>query len=268
MPKSTELQKYTSDNLRILGLFTPHQIPNELKTARTNPNLIEHHQTPPFIDLLNLYLHLLDISPIDIATHYNKKGYQWHRRHLNWELTRRNNPFKLSTGLEGYLIGTCKDTPEAIQHLSVIGQEAMDNIKRLEGPTYLSSQVTPTLDGYQFNPHALLVANEQLGGQIARLRINLHNNHQAQEFRAQTDSITKSLPDIHFELNPDLTQFTSQCYFLPKASESYRPIDSNSLPPDTRPGYQFIESLAKLTCPTSRMLTHILSENPYLYSNH
>ena len=131
-----------------------------------------------------------------------EQSRQFERSYLAWETVRkvRNPYFEDGTGFEGYFVGRLGSPGEALEMLLKIGQEMIENNRRLYpyNPLF-RSRLMRTLRGELEDPDCIEVWAAQFGAVLGRLRCNLLTNQKASLFQAETYLLTNRLPPITYE---------------------------------------------------------------------
>lgn len=150
-----------------------------------------------------LYLRQLHL---DTVVRHN----QVERHYLAWETVRRQiNPFfQKGTGFEGYLVGRCSNSAEALEEILVINQNILDAIARLYRFQYgFRSRLIKTLTREASDSEAIHIWSAYLGAELGKLRAQILQVPVAQAFRARTYRIVRTLPQmIYHEIEGDVTQ--------------------------------------------------------------
>jgi hypothetical protein len=152
-----------------------------------------------------------------------EQSRQFERSYLAWETVRkvRNPYFEDGTGFEGYFVGRLGSPAEALEMLLKIGQEMIDNNRRLypHNPLF-RSRLMKTLRGELEDPECIDVWAAQFGAMLGRLRCNLLTNQKASLFQSETYLLTNHLPPISYERG---TVGIKQRYRLPFGMTDHAP---------------------------------------------
>ena len=123
-------------------------------------------------------------------------------RYLAWEEVRvgRNPYFDIGTGFEGYFVGRCVSTEEALASVLKVGDDILSNLVRLHRyDNNYHSRLMKTLIGELPDQQAITEWAAELGAELARLRCNLIRNTEAADFQAETYGLVQSLPAIAYK---------------------------------------------------------------------
>ncbi|MBZ0290247.1 MAG: hypothetical protein K8I30_21665 [Anaerolineae bacterium] len=160
-----------------------------------------------------------------------------HSRHyeqayLAWETVRyaRNPYFMQGTGFEGYFVGVVH-SPEAVwERLLAIGRSMLLSNWRLYRFDYgFRARLMRALTADQTDPETMGVWSSLLGAALARLRINLYTNPNADYFHSETYQLVRYLPPIHYAT---YDHCISQEYTILPGRENHGPrptLDLNTL---------------------------------------
>ncbi len=135
-----------------------------------------------------------------------KPSRRYEKPYLAWEtVRRRRNPFfEKGTGFEGYFIGRTRNAEEALEHILGVGQNILDNIARQQRGNYpYQSRMMQTLLGEREDARAVYDWSAELGAALARLRVNVPHNPDAQTFHTDTYRLVNMLPAIVYQAETD-----------------------------------------------------------------
>lgn len=124
------------------------------------------------------------------------------QRYLAWETVRKKtNPYFIEgTGFEGYLVGTCTSSHEALETILNINQHILDAIARLyHFDTQFQSRLMQTLAGEVNDPAMTHIWSAYLGAELGMLRVRIPRNKTALLFQTQTYQIVSMLPKIAYQ---------------------------------------------------------------------
>lgn len=143
------------------------------------------------------WIHVDDI-PLDTVV---KPSRQYERPFLAWETVRkiRNPFFDNGTGFEGYFVGFCQSSDEALAKLLNVCQDMLLNVNRLHRMDYtFRSRLMKTLTGESCDYKAMYEWSAQLGAALAKLRCNVRQNRRTERFQTETYYIVNRLPMIAY----------------------------------------------------------------------
>lgn len=153
----------------------------------------------PFGRAIYAYLRCHDLHIAEIAKHDQMESH-----YLAWETVRKGiNPyFKKGTGFEGYLVGCCPNPEAALDAILAVSQHMLDAIARLYRFRYnFRSRLFKTLTREASDPTSIQIWSGYLGMELAKLRVNVLLDRQAQNFQQQTYRIVSTLPPMSFREN-------------------------------------------------------------------
>ncbi len=151
----------------------------------------------PYATPIYWWIHIDDI-PLDAVV---KPSRQYERPFLAWETVRkiRNPFFDNGTGFEGYFVGFCQSSDEALVRLLGLSQSILENICRLHRMDYtFKSRLMKTLTGEMCDTKAMYEWSAQLGAALAQLRCNVRQNRRTETFQIETYYIVNRLPMIAY----------------------------------------------------------------------
>lgn len=185
---------------------------------------------------------------IEHSRHYD-------RAYLAWELVRRKrNPFFLEgTGFEGYLIGAANSPDEALHHVLRIGEGMLRTMLALHrNDPRFRSRLMKALNGELDDPEAIEEWSAQLGATLARLRVNLNNNPQADAFHDSTYRLVGALPPIAYHEGDDSLK---QTYVLASGQtpDGLRvSVDPRALKPSEQDAWMVVNGVGRFGHPLVR----------------
>jgi len=161
--------------------------------------LMNIDSTVPFDQWIYWVLHEKHSEDLMTLVH-NSALYE--HRYLAWEEVRigRNPYFDTGTGFEGYFVGRCVGTEEALSSVIKVGDDILHNLVRLHRHEHLyQARLMKTLVGELPDQQAIAEWAAELGAELARLRCNLIRNTEAADFQAETYEMVHSLPSIEYQ---------------------------------------------------------------------
>ncbi len=114
----------------------------------------------------------------------------WYR----WHDTRKNNPFGLDTGWEGYFVGVMQTPEQVAQEIGTIGAQTLKNMKMLHPYDGYVSKIWHVAQGERFDMKMLTELNTCLMARVAQLRMNIEagRNPQGHKFRQEIQELTQN----------------------------------------------------------------------------
>jgi hypothetical protein len=128
-------------------------------------------------------------------------SHQYDFHYLAWQTVRkeRNPYFVNGTGFEGYFVGTCTTSDEALARILAIGESMLKSIAVRNRYQYrFRSKLMKTLVGEQCDIGTLYEWNALFGAALARLRCQAMQEHRAVAFREETYRLVGQQPEIHY----------------------------------------------------------------------
>lgn len=126
---------------------------------------------------------------------------QIEQRYLAWQTVRKKtNPYFVEgTGFEGYLVGTCTSSLEALETILKVGQHILDAIAHLyRFESDNQSRLMRTLSGDFYDAKMTHIWSSYLGAELGMLRTHVPRNKAAVLFQTQTYQIVSLLPRIKY----------------------------------------------------------------------
>jgi len=182
---------------------------------------------------------------------------QYERHYLAWEEVRkgRNPFFENGTGFEGYFVGVCSSSEEALQRILTINRELLENLSKLHRfETRFRSRLLKTLTGEVNNDYrAITEWSAEFGAVLARLRCNVRHNRQSDLFQAETYQLVQWLPSIQYSLKEHNIQ---EHYAVARVSDHSSKIivTTAMLKPTDQEAWLVAQSIGKFGHPLVREL--------------
>ncbi|MCC7205737.1 MAG: hypothetical protein IT323_00430 [Anaerolineae bacterium] len=177
------------------------------------------------------------------------------RAYLAWELVRRKrNPFFLEgTGFEGYLIGAAHSPDEALHHVLRIGEGMLRTMLTLHrNDPRFRNRLMKALNGELEDPEAIEEWAAQLGATLARLRVNLLNNPQADAFHNSTYRMVGMLPPIAYHEGDDSLKQTYVLAAKDSLDGARMSVDPHVLKPSEQDAWMVVQGIGKFGHPLVR----------------
>lgn len=205
----------------------------------------------PFGHSLYASLYTQGLQLKDIRHHGNLES-----RYLAWETVRKQqNPFFMKgTGFEGYLVGRCLDSQEALEVILNINQNILGAITRLYRFEYgFRSRLFKTLTKESDDPASINVWAAYFGAELGKLRIQIIHDPVAQKFRDQTYQIVRTLPPMVYR---EATNDILQKYAIGAVNIPSQKIDVtiDMLPPRQQDAWLIAENIGEFGHPLVRDL--------------
>ena len=156
-----------------------------------------------------LTLNQVDLPVLEAISH------QYDAHYLAWQTVRkeRNPYFVNGTGFEGYFVGTCTTSDEALTRILAVGQGMLKSIVLLHRFEYrFHSRLMKTLVGEYCDFEALYEWNALFGAALARLHCQVMQDQKAAAFREETYRLVDPQPEIHYLIH---TGTLEQEYYVP-----------------------------------------------------
>ena len=152
----------------------------------------------PYGTRIYWWLHMASDQPADALI---RESGQFERHYLAWETVRNGqNPyFENGTGFEGYLVGCCQSSAEALERILGFSRDMLNSVTRLHKFEYqYRTRLFRTLRGELEDPAAMSEWAAEFGATLARLRCNVLGNRQVETFQSATYQHVYTLPPISY----------------------------------------------------------------------
>jgi hypothetical protein len=204
----------------------------------------------PFGHLLyaNLYVHLQHVDDI----HPRSRA---ERSYLAWEHVRlKSNPyFYKGTGFEGYLVGRYTQPENALQAVLNIAQNTLDAIGRLYRFEFgFRNRLMHSLMTGEGDSECIQIWSAYFGAMLGRLRAQILNNRDAQNFRAHTYDAVRLLPPISYDAIEDDVMQTYAIGTEHNQATSKISITVGALPASQQDAWMVAENIGKFGHPLVR----------------
>jgi len=184
-----------------------------------------------------------------------KESGQFERHFLAWETVRKGqNPyFENATGFEGYLVGCCRSSSEALEQILGLSRDMLTSVSRLHRFDYrYQSRLLKTLTGELEDPAAMAEWSAQFGAALARLRCNVFCSRQVERFQSDTYQHVYLLPPINYTNHEDGIE---QLYVIeipesPNSAKTF--VDANTLNLPDQEAWLVAQSIGKFGHPLVR----------------
>jgi len=204
-----------------------------------------------------------DLNQVDLPV-VLQSSHQYDVPYLAWQTVRkeRNPYFVNGTGFEGYFVGTCTTSDEALARLLTIGQDMLTSIATLHRYQYrFHSRLMKTLVGEQLDLKALYEWNALFGAALARLRCQTLRDRQAVAFRDETYRLVDHKPEIHYRNHIGTLE---QEYYVAHAtagSDHRLRVVNGGLKSQDQDAWLVVQSVGRFGHPLVRMSLHRTLQN-------
>lgn len=200
----------------------------------------------------------LDLNRVDWPL-LVQASHQYDSPYLAWQTVRKErNPFFVNgTGFEGYFVGTCATSDEALARLLAIGQSMLESIHALHPHGFrFRARLMKTLVGEDCDYETLYEWNAMFGAALARLHGQTMRDRQAAAFRDETYRLVDQQPDIQYQKHGSALE---QEYYVPNAAtggEHRILVSEGALTRQDQDAWVVVQSIGRFGHPLVRMCLH------------
>jgi hypothetical protein len=183
-------------------------------------------------------------------------SHPFERVYMAWQEVRRGrNPFfENGTGFEGYFIGTCATSDQALVHILALGHEMLDSIARFHhSEPHFHSVLMKTLFEESDDIRAMREWSTELGAVLSQLRCNLLRNSQAAAFQLETYTLLSLLPPVEY-WQADQTVWQRYHLTCERQFSNKISVDYSTFSPADQEAWLVVKNVGKFGHPLVRQL--------------